>query len=158
MPYPFDIMQHMIVYVVITYSALCCCSPGDPEGGAWARQKWRNGCGWHHAEERLLHRGAQSEETLTDRTEKGRNVTRGEIISKRADSVVTFPHSAWVLANNSLNPPAILWTISEKLCICSTVVFSFSACPWIKRLNQISWVDPSSTPSSSQPFSHSITF
>lgn len=47
---------------------MCYCSSGDPEGGAWARQEWRDGCGWHHFEERLLHWGAQSEETLTDRT------------------------------------------------------------------------------------------
>lgn len=44
----------------------------DPEGGAWARQERGDGRGRHHLEERRLHRGAQSEETLTDRTEEGR--------------------------------------------------------------------------------------
>lgn len=87
--------------------ACFCCSPGDPEGGAWARQEWRDGCGRHHTEERLLHRGAQSEETLTDRTEKDRKKTRGKIISKRTDSVVTSPYSSWALADPPHpHPPA----------------------------------------------------
>lgn len=89
--------------VVVPQCARCCCSPGDPEGGAWARQERRDGCGRHHPEERLLRGGAQSEETLTDRTEKGGKKIRGEIISKRTDSVVTTPYSAWALAD--LQPP-----------------------------------------------------
>ena len=79
------------VCVCVRVCVCCCCVPGDPEGGAWARQERRDGRGRHHPEERLLHGGAQSEETLTDRPEKGRMKRRGKIISRRTDSVVKNP-------------------------------------------------------------------
>lgn len=31
--------------MVLTQCEMCRCSPGDPEGGAWARQEWRDGRG-----------------------------------------------------------------------------------------------------------------
>lgn len=77
--------------------------PGDPEGGARARQEWRDGCRRHHPKERLLYRGAQSQETLIDRTEKGINKKKkegeiGEIHLKETASYLIHPHFAWHLS------------------------------------------------------------
>lgn len=53
------------------------CSSGDPEGRAWAWQKWRDGCGQHDPKKRLLQRGAQSEETLIlKKIKKGRRTRK----------------------------------------------------------------------------------
>lgn len=123
------IKQHVVI--VPHY----CCWPGYPEGRAWARQEWRDGCGWHHPEERLLHRGAQSEETLTDRPEKGRKKVRGRIISKRTDSVYDNPSlclgAHWF--PHPLPLPTIMQTISKDV--------GFHEYSWIKRMNLINgWI------------------
>lgn len=127
--------------VQVSQCAPCCCSPGDPEGGAWARQERRDGCGRHHPEERLLHRGAQSEETLTDRAERGREKNKRENHLKEnwlcCDNPSLSLGAHWLTPTPTPPPPlpAIVRTISEKLCFNRTV--GFCECPWIKRLNLI---------------------